>query len=160
MFQDSASGSMASLPLGGQHGNFSHWHPPIVTIHTTIPFNERASSSTSCSPDDSSFISFRKRLLLSLPRTGNTKPRKPCPRKPTSFGRGGAGNIRGKRAADSSDRSPPLPDVTQLEQQYLLARDAWRPHQPQSSGRGGAGNISLPRPFARAIQVFVSVTKL
>lgn len=37
--------------------------------------------------------------------------------------------------ADASNLSslPPLPDVTLLEQQYLRAREAWRPHEPVSS---------------------------
>ncbi|KAI0286940.1 hypothetical protein BGY98DRAFT_942826 [Russula aff. rugulosa BPL654] len=154
-----------SLRLEDQHRSFTPWRPPTRlsgrggagNIHTTITPRERTSSSTSDSIDNSSLMSFRKLRLASLPRTGNTKPRSKSLHKAASFGRGGAGNCRERKEADS--KSPPLPDITHLEQQYLRARDAWRPHQPQSSGRGGAGNISLPRPIARAVQIFVSVTK-
>jgi len=168
MSQEFAFGSTVSLRLRDQLGNFRPWRPPIRSsgrggagnIHTTITPERSTSSSASDNFDYSSFLTLRKPRFLSRPRTGNTKPRsKSCPPKAASFGRGGAGNRRERQAADTSKKSSPLPDITQLEQQYLLARDAWRPHEPQSSGRGGAGNISLPRPVARAVQIFVSVTK-
>lgn len=173
MSQEFAYRSTVSLRLEDLRGRFTPWRPPIRlsgrggagNVHTTITPNvhtsSSASDSTSTDYSSSSSSSSRTPRFLSLPHTGNTKPRsKSCPRtKATSFGRGGAGNRRERRAANTSNRSSTLPDITRLDQQYLLARDAWRPHQPQSSGRGGAGNIRLPRPVARAVEIFVSVTK-
>jgi len=172
MSQGSASFSTETLPLEDRRRQFVPWRPPVKTsgrggagnIHTTVTPNKGSSGSSSDSLDTSSFLSFRsfrKPRFLSLPHTGNTKPRsKSRPHKAASFGRGGAGNRRTQQAADTSNKSSPLPDITQLERQYLLARQAWRPHQSQSSGRGGAGNItSLPNPVARAVQVLVSVTR-
>jgi len=168
MSQEFASRSTVSLLLGDLRSNFSPWRPPVKVsgrggagnVYTTIVPNVPTSSSASDTTDDSSFLNFRKSRFASAPRTGNTKPRsKSCPRKATSFGRGGAGNRRSRQAAATSNKLSPLPDINQLDQQYILAREAWRPHQPQSSGRGGAGNIRLPRPVARAVEIFVSVTR-
>lgn len=50
-----------------------------------------------------------------------------------SFGRGGAGNIRARHVVDTGSKSSPLPDITKLENDYLLAHKAWRAHQPVGS---------------------------
>jgi hypothetical protein len=50
-----------------------------------------------------------------------------------SFGRGGSGNIRARPVVETGSKSSPLPDITKLEDYYLLAHKAWRAHQPVGS---------------------------